>query len=443
MNEHHTTTSDLKRQVASRCRSFLKEATEIAANDFGFIELPKRTVHSWVMEFSEPGRHSGKELVYSELDIFTIWERIKSIVQSTKSWVKAKDSIQSYIDIHNIKPTGFWTHDLERQYLVPLLRTYLEEAGAFIYHYQTARKVINIMFRHLDSPEVEVVGLIVLEGFEAERSFHLEPKMLVHPIEELELRILGGKTDSMVGLGIQDLHLWPHTDWWVCEVRLANPRGTAIGWNRVHGITDTLALALRAFKSGGVALGLATTRLSSPFGRMGETRGGTLQKIAVGESRYFLSEQQITKFTRFWRRFLSLMEKPQHYLQVPIRRLRAAGTRAQKEDALVDYVIGLEALLGREGERTEVVYRFSVRGSVLLANRRKDRKVHLKELRDLYNLRSRIVHGQPVSDEELEKSLPMAENALRHVWNWYFTHWYGENSNEQGITRIDEDLVIR
>ena len=212
----------------------------------------------------------------------------------------------------------------------------------------------------------------------------------------------------------------------------------------MHDIIETLALALRAFKPGGVSLGQATTQLASPFGRRPvEVRGGRLQKIAIGESRYVLSGQEIPTFTRFWRKFQILMEKPQHYLQVPIRRLRVAGTRAQKEDALVDYVIGLEALLGRKGERTEVVYRFSVRGSVLLANRRKDRKVHLKALHDLYNLRSRIVHGQHVSDKELEKYLPMAENSLRRVWNWYFKHWYGESSNEAGIVRIDEDLVIR
>lgn len=441
MNEHYTT-SDLKQRVASSCRSFLKEAIEIAASSFGSTELPTHIIHSQVMEPSGPGSHSGKEMVYSELNMYEIWNRIDSTVKDSGAWTKAKDSVQLYIDVHNIKPTGFWPHDLESQYLVPLLRTYLEDMGAFAYNHQRVRKAINAMLRHLDSREVEVVGLIVLEGFEAVRSFCLEPKLLVHPIEERELLTLG-RTDTMLGPGLGRGEHLPQTDWWICEVRLANPRGTAIGWNRIHDFTDILALALRAFKPGGVALGLATIQFASPFGRMGQMRGGRLQRIAVGESHYTLSSKEIPKFIKFWRKLRHLMEEPQHYLQVPIRRLRAAGTRAQGEDTLVDYVIGLEALLGKEDERAELGYRFRVRGSVLLASKRKERKMRLRELRDLYDLRSRIVHGQAVSAEKLKQALPLAEGALRRVWNWYFTRWYAESSNEAGIEQIDEDLVIR
>ena len=58
-----------------------------------------------------------------------------------------------------------------------------------------------------------------------------------------------------------------------------------------------------------------------------------------------------------------------------------------------------------------------------------------------YDLRSRIVHGQRVSDEDVDKALPLAEDALRRVWYWYFTHWYNENDNRNAIERIDEDLL--
>jgi hypothetical protein len=439
MNERHTG-NDAKRQVTSSCHRFLKEAIDIAVSCFSSTELHKRTIHSWVMEPSGPGSHAGKELVHDELNMYAIWDRISSQVLSSESWVAAKDSLQQYIDVHKIEPSGIWPHDVESQYLMPLLRTYLEETGSFIYRRQHAAKTINSMLRHLDSPEVEVSGLIVLEGFEAERPFCLEPKLLVRLIEQSELLMLG-RTDTLVGPGLGRGDHLPQTDWWICQARLLNLRGTAIGWNKVHDITDMLALALRAFKPGGVSIGLATTQLTSPFGRLGQLRGGRLQKIAVGESRYILSNREIPKFIAFWRRFRRLMEEPQHYLQIPVRRLRVAGTRAQKEDALVDYVIGLEALLGTEDERTELGYRFRVRGSVLLASRKNERKGHLVALRDLYDLRSRIVHGQVVPTEDLEKALPVAESALRRVWNWYFTHWYSESDNRTAIARVDEDLV--
>ena len=439
MDEQHTG-DDAKHQVISSCHRFLQEAIDAAVSYFGSTELPKHTVHSWVMEPSGPGSHVGKELMYDELNMYVTWDRISTKLLSSESWAVAKDNLQRYIDVHKIEPSGIWPHDVVSQYLVPLLRTYLEETGSFIYRRQHAAKTINSMLRYLDSPEVEVSGLIVLEGFEAERQFRLEPKLLVRLIEESELRMLG-RTDVLAGPGLGRGEHLPQTDWWICEAKLPNPRGTAIGWNKVHDITDTLALALRAFKPGGVSIGLATTQLTSPFGRMGQLRGGRLQKIAVGESRYILSNREITRFVEFWRRFRRLMEEPQHYLQTPVRRLRVAGTRAQKEDALVDYVIGLEALLGTEDERTELGYRFRVRGSVLLAKKKNERKGHLVALRDLYDLRSRIVHGQVVAAEDLEKALPFAEGALRRVWSWYFAHWYSESDNRTAIAQIDENLV--
>jgi len=135
------------------------------------------------------------------------------------------------------------------------------------------------------------------------------------------------------------------------------------------------------------------------------------------------------------------MEKQHHYLQVPIRRLRMAGTRAEKEDALVDYVVGLEALLGTDDEKTEIGYRFRIRGSVLLAKRRKDRQVHIRRLRELYDLRSRIVHGRTVSKDQLDLALPAAESALRTVWRWYFTKHARRKNNRAGIEEIDKKLV--
>lgn len=104
-------------------------------------------------------------------------------------------------------------------------------------------------------------------------------------------------------------------------------------------------------------------------------------------------------------------------------------------------MIGLEALLGTREEQTELSYRFRVRGSVLLADRKSERKNYLKTLGDLYGLRSAIVHGSHISTQELEEYLPLAESALRRIWNWYFRHWYGESDNKLGITRIDAELV--
>jgi hypothetical protein len=209
----------------------------------------------------------------------------------------------------------------------------------------------------------------------------------------------------------------------------------------MNDISDLLALALRAFKQGSLRIGFGTSQVLSPFERIGRLRGGRLDQISRGGGDYSLSSAEIPAFTKFWRKFKAIMEQDHHYLQIPIRRLRAAGTRAQKEDALVDYVVGLEALLGKDDERTELSYRFRVRGSVVLSKQRNERRLYLRKLGDLYDLRSGIVHGQRISDEKLNTALPEAEAALRAVWRWYFDRYTDCSSNQPGIAEIDAELV--
>src|SRR5262249_27065941 len=159
-----------------------------------------------------------------------------------------------------------------------------------------------------------------------------------------EVRQLGREDYLMSPWGFE--RMWPCDDWWICEVALSNPRGTARGWNKVHEIVERILLALRCFKSGRVGVGMATSGAGEPFGRFGATRGGRLQYTAGSGEKFKLSHAEIPRFITLWKRLRRVLELPHHFLQVPARRLRLSGTRLNREDALIDYVVGLEALLG-------------------------------------------------------------------------------------------------
>jgi len=376
--------------------------------------------------------------MHQEIDNWRLYDFTSDKLSKSNEWVNASKTLETYTNKHNIKPTGFVPHDVGGLYLAPLFRLYLRAARGFVYRRSIAERVVGELLNHLGSPAPEVRGLIILEDFSSPRPFRLESNAQIRPISRDELITLGRMdTPTDVRIGKEA----PRTDWWVCEVRLPNPRGTAEGFNRMHDVSALLALALRAFKPGGLSIGTGTIQAAGAFGGMGQIRGGRLERIAIGEPGYSLSHGEIRAFRQFWRKFKNIMEQDHHYLQVPIRRLRAAGTRTQREDALVDYIVGLEALLGTENERTEMSYRFKIRGAVLLAKFRSERRGHLRLLGGLYNLRSRIVHGQTVSNMELEKALPKAESALRIVWRWYFDRYADKKDNAAGIQAIDEKLV--
>ncbi len=204
---------------------------------------------------------------------------------------------------------------------------------------------------------------------------------------------------------------------------------------------DDLQVALRAFKGGALRIGFGFSRDAGRHGIGARMRGSRLEPISPGVAEYRLSATEIGAFQRFWKGLLPILRSEHNYLHVPVRRLRAAGTRSEMQDALVDYVVGLEALLGKANERTELGYRFRVRGSILLASSPLERRQQMKMLEELYDIRSRIVHGQRVKPGDLDRAIPFAEDALRRVWRWYFRNFRTKTDNAQGVDRIDALLV--
>ena len=139
-------------------------------------------------------------------------------------WVNASNTLETYINKHNIEPSGFTMHDVPSLYLAPLFRLYLRAARGFVYHRSIAERVIGELLNHLGSPAPEVRGLIILEDLSSPRPFQLESNVQIRPISKDELIELG-RTGTLTGQRFGQNTL--RTDWWVCEVRLPNPRGTA------------------------------------------------------------------------------------------------------------------------------------------------------------------------------------------------------------------------
>ncbi len=63
---------------------------------------------------------------------------------------------------------------------------------------------------------------------------------------------------------------------------------------------------------------------------------------------------------------------------------------------------GIEAILGIS---SELVYRISLLSACLLAERGRARKTKFEEVKKLYGLRSKIVHGEPTSDEKIAAAI--------------------------------------
>ena len=148
--------------------------------------------------------------------------------------------------------------------------------------------------------------------------------------------------------------------------------------------------ALKVYKKGDIWHDLMLNALTSWHPSRTSVIGGLWNLSRVPWEGYALSNEDATGFRKFWKRW----GKAEHWqdLEVAVRRFSMGCERLLPEDALLDYVIALEALLlpGADGEYR---YRLTLRGAALAGKGPLDRVAAKRNLRQAYDIRSSIVHG--------------------------------------------------
>lgn len=85
--------------------------------------------------------------------------------------------------------------------------------------------------------------------------------------------------------------------------------------------------------------------------------------------------------------------QPRSPRDLALHRFVAGTARTEITDAILDYTIALEALLLPDDNRGDLSYRFRMHGAHYLSDSQNQRAVAATQLRDLYKMRSRLVHG--------------------------------------------------
>ena len=85
--------------------------------------------------------------------------------------------------------------------------------------------------------------------------------------------------------------------------------------------------------------------------------------------------------------------QPRSPRDLALHRFTAGAARSEITDAILDYTIALEALLLPDDSRGDLSYRFRMHGAHYLSDSQDQRMATGAQLRDLYKMRSRLVHG--------------------------------------------------
>jgi len=178
----------------------------------------------------------------------------------------------------------------------------------------------------------------------------------------------------------------------------------------------------------------------SPFGKPFSV-GVISSSVALNEEQLRLYSSLLRATMQMFRRFEFIFEEAsKRYLRNAIvyyyRALRDLEHFAL-EEALIDLIISLEYLLSRDN--TELSYRLSLRSSSILSiERREERRKIFDEVHDLYNKRSKIVHG-------IEKKVDLSYEELtsfgRHVKSIILTLLNFNMPKKQVICLLDQSLL--
>lgn len=134
---------------------------------------------------------------------------------------------------------------------------------------------------------------------------------------------------------------------------------------------------------------------------------------------YNLTEQHATKLKKVWPQLYRIVSSKKHLLRLATERLLDGATRNRNDDAIIDYAIGLEALL-TGSIKDELNYRFALRGATILTWESGNKTEAFERFKNFYEIRSRIVHGNYVGVEVLKQNREFGDVAIRKILWWFF-----------------------
>jgi hypothetical protein len=204
---------------------------------------------------------------------------------------------------------------------------------------------------------------------------------------------------------------------------------------------DQISVALNLAKEGRASFTLLEQSLESTFLSIGRMRSNQPTASSGAGGQLALDASDVQAAISIYDKVKRIPADPHYqHLRPPYRRLRDAASRRQREDILVDHVIGLESLLGSDSERLEITFRFCLRGAALLPDSFGDPRERIKLMNDLYRLRSGVVHGK-AQQPRVSEMLSKAENVLRAIFRFHLDNVDTLGNTDEVIRKLDEAMV--
>lgn len=260
----------------------------------------------------------------------------------------------------------------------------------------TATEVAADLLNHARNKQFEVVVSLLVDGFETDTDTVELGDLSVRRLDRFEAGAAGA-AQSWSSPRFDEWHLpahMPHAGTaprHLIQIRRAtDAEGIRLGIGGAGIAALVLAFELSGFHLAGNGF---YSEVPGPRWLVGTASGNPIQIPAQGGALRRLTVDDLSAVRDLALRFpTDLGEHPTTTETFALHRFMLGCARREAVDAVVDYVIAMEAVLLR-GQRGESTFRFAAQGSAFLEPPGKARLEAFNELKDLYAIRSDIVHG--------------------------------------------------
>lgn len=173
---------------------------------------------------------------------------------------------------------------------------------------------------------------------------------------------------------------------------------------------------------------------------------------------YIFDHRKENDFKEFWKKYSPVLIKvldfrieendPLIQIKNALNRFNLSYQREEGTDIIIDKVIAIESLLSKPGDPTDsLAYRIAIRASKLLRTNTEERIQAFKVVRDIYDIRSKIVHGSIeefhyVKDKKIKKyTLDIIHHTISEIITKYLDLIISNNdfSHRRIIEKLDFD----
>ncbi len=414
-SEPISVSEDTVRTVA---RNFLQAIAKKAQDKLG--QYPKHIQRAQWMVSTSPTGMSSKQFerqVFNASAISMMYQ-----LEMMRSDFPAQKQLQTVVT-----SAGIPIQETQYGFLMPLLFRWLQLKDPLKFEKTAVSQLLDEFTQAVAEGRITTRSLDALSLLElSSGSLELQKGVCIRPVTEAELWQFGTlEQPYYVSDTIANI---PSEKWNILDIQTEHARDEAP--TEIRLLRDVVFVALRLISPGSLQFVSLGQQSNYGMGASGRQIFGGYRPRELGRwgGSYVITSEVGNRLKDAWPRLLKLIELEDHYLRLPAQRLLDGGGRERRDDAIIDYAIGLESLL-TEGIVDELRYRFALRGATILSWESGDKQLVFEKLRSFYDVRSKIIHGGSVTQEQLKNTCSDGEMFLRDIWWWYF---------KQGVSQLSK-----